>query len=451
MSDENKEYPDNDIYSNRKKKVDEFKINIDAQDSSEYNDDNFTETSDDINSFSTSNGNGQEQSNKYDYTITEADKQRMKEKSKRNKWTFRLIWISVIVIISIIASKYILVGINDMLSIGGSNEVVSIEIPKNATLTQVTDILVDNGIIENRSFFKVYATITKASKRFIHGKFDLRKDMDYEAIINYLQTNSNRTDTVNVTFLEGMNVNQYAQLLEKNGVCNADEFLQVCNSNNFDDDYEFIKSINNTSDRYYKLEGYLFPDTYTFYVDETPENVIQRLLINYNKKISQKIELSSYSSKISIQDAAKNKGMSMNDLLIVASLIQAESANEDDMYKVSSVIHNRLKTLSTGGRNSAGEYGLQRLMIDSTVWYPYRKKADVPNDIVNTFKSRYDTYNIDGLPAGAICNPGLKAIIAALTPASTNYYYFCHSQNGTAYYAQSLVVHNQNLVKAGLA
>ena len=451
MSDENKEYPDNDIYSNRKKKVDEFKINIDTQGPSEHSEDGFTETSDDINSFSTSNGNGQEQSNKYDYTITEADKQRMKEKSKRNKWTFRLIWISVIVIISIIASKYILVGINDMLSIRGSSEVVSIEIPKNATLTQVTDILVDNGIIENRSFFKVYATITKASKRFIHGKFDLRKDMDYEAIINYLQTNSNRTDTVNVTFLEGMNVNQYAQLLEKNGVCNADEFLQVCNSNNFDDDYEFIKSINNTSDRYYKLEGYLFPDTYTFYVDETPENVIQRLLINYNKKISQKIELSGYSSKISIQDAAKNKGMSMNDLLIVASLIQAESANEDDMYKVSSVIHNRLKTLGTGGRNSAGEYGLQRLMIDSTVWYPYRKKADVPNDIVNTFKSRYDTYNIDGLPAGAICNPGLKAIIAALTPSSTNYYYFCHSQNGTAYYAQSLVVHNQNLVKAGLA
>lgn len=113
--------------------------------------------------------------------------------------------------------------------------------------------------------------------------------MDYEAIINNLQSNSNRVDTVKITFPEGMNTLEIANLFEKNGICTAKEVLTVANSNKFDESFEMIKAIANAKDRYYKLEGYLFPDTYDFYKDEDPEQAIQKLVSNCNKKLTKDI------------------------------------------------------------------------------------------------------------------------------------------------------------------
>ena len=107
-------------------------------------------------------------------------------------------------------------------------------------------------------------------------------------------------------------------------------------------------------------------------------------------------------------------------------MIQAEAADKEDMYKVSSVFHNRL--------NSSGTGDLLRLRSDPTTYYPYRTKASVPSDIRETYKSKYDTYTIKGLPAGPICNPGAEAIDAALNPASTKYYYFCHGADEEIFY-----------------
>ncbi len=134
--------------------------------------------------------------------------------------------------------------------------------------------------------------------------------------------------------------------------------------------------------------------------------------------------------------------MTLDQVMTLASMIQAEAANKEDMYMVSSVFYNRL--------NSGGKGDLLRLRSDPTTYYPYRTKAAVPSDIVGTFKSRYDTYTIQGLPAGPICSPGLEAIDAALHPASTKYYYFAHDKDGKAYYAETNAQHERNLVKAGL-
>ena len=117
------------------------------------------------------------------------------------------------------------------------------------------------------------------------------------------------------------------------------------------------------------------------------------------------------------------------------------------MYNVSSVIYNRLN--SQNKKNV--ETGLEFLNIDATIWYPYRSKDKVPEKILNKFESLYDTYKQKGLPIGAICNPGIKAIDAALNPNKTPYYYYCHSKDGKAYYAKILAEHSINLKKAGLA
>lgn len=147
--------------------------------------------------------------------------------------------------------------------------------------------------------------------------------------------------------------------------------------------------------------------------------------------------------------------MTVDEIITLASIIQAEAADVDDMYLVSSVLHNRLNTAKSDGVSPFGDVGMTRLQVDSTVYYPYKSKTQIPIAEKNSFKSRYDTYDIEGLPAGAICNPGKDAIDAALSPDDTNYYFFCHKAATTdspaqSYYASTGIEHESNLVKAGL-
>ena len=239
-----------------------------------------------------------------------------------------------------------------------------------------------------------------------------------------------------------MTIIECAALLEQKEICSAKDFLELCKSDDFDKDYDFISSIKNKDQRYYKLEGYIFPDTYNFYRNEKPNITINRFLNVYDQKIFTKDK----QTKKSIQDQIKESGMSMEDVITLASIVQDEAANEDDMYKVASVFKNRLSTISNGGVSPYGDGGMGLLGSDVTVWYPYRSREEAPNG----FQSRYDTYKITGLPSGPVCNPGLKAIDAVLNSAKTNYYYFCHDKNKNAYYAKTAAEHEVNLAKAGL-
>lgn len=376
------------------------------------------------------------------------------DKNRQNVLFFRIIWIAMIVLMSVMLAQYFIVGVNDMLAIGREEEkTVEIEISKNSKVDDVASILKDKGVIENKQFFILYSRVTKSYGNFIPGNFEVKTNLDYEALINYIQSNSNRLekDIIDVTFQEGLNVLECAEWLERNEVCDKNEFLDLCKSNEFDDSYDFLKSISNTDDRYYKLEGYLFPDTYKFYKNERAKDTIKRFLNNYEKKITSKKKVEGFDSKVSIEDIAKQNGMTPEDMLTLASMIQAEAAEKDDMPNVSSVFHNRLSTVETEGVNKYGDFGLWMLGSDATVFYPYRTKAQVPIDIVDSFQSRYNTYNIKGLPAGPICNPGMDAIDAALNPNDTDYYYFCHSKDKKSYYAKTLDQHHINLSKAGLS
>ena len=245
-----------------------------------------------------------------------------------------------------------------------------------------------------------------------------------------------------------MNILEYSELLEKNNICSKDEFLKACNSNSVREKYDFLKDIKNSSNRLYVLEGYLFPDTYKFYQGEKISQIIDKLLVNYKKKVLLPTQIEGYAEKTSIKDLAEKKGWSVDYLITIASLIQAEAANKEDMYKVSSVISNRLATLESDGKNKFGEYNLNKLQLDATNYYPYRTKEAMKE---KSGKSRgknaenYNTYNIIGLPPGPICNPGIDAIMAALDPDQTDYFYYLHSPSGQAYYARTNPEHLQNV------
>ena len=383
---------------------------------------------------------------------------RRKMKAKSNRVIFNVVWTVMVITVSILFGEYLMVGINDLLAVGREEEKqVSVTLSKTDDIDKITNMLYDKGIINNKFFFKLYATVTKSTSGFTAGTFDVPTNKDYQALINYLQSDMNRTDIVTIRFTEGMNIYDYAKLLSEKEVCNSKDFLEVCNSSEFDEDYDFIKSIANTKDRYYKLEGYLFPDTYDFYVGEDLDSVIRKFLANYRRKVYQtKSRVNGFEKKVTIAQRAEAIGMSMEDVLTLASLIQAEAADEHDMYMISSVLHNRLSIMeNNGGISWYGESGLTMLQLDSTLFYPYATQADVPIAQRNTYVSKYSTYDYEGLPAGPICNPGLAAIEAAVSPNDTNYFYFCHKaatddEDAVAYYASTLNEHINNQYAAGL-
>lgn len=358
-----------------------------------------------------------------------AHKRRNREKRGKNKLFFRLVWLVMVLFVGFALAQYAVTGINDMLAIGREKVGVTVEIPKNANTEQIADALHTAGVIQRPDFFKLYSKLTKADGHYNNGTYKIDTSMDYEAIINNLQSNANRVDIVKITFPEGTNAPEVAQLLQDNGVCSKDEALAYINSNQLDEKYDFLKGL--AGERYYHMEGYLFPDTYDFFKDEAPENAISKLVSNCNKKLTKEV-----------RDQIAASGMTTDEIMTLASMIQAEAADEEDMYVISSVFHNRL--------NSDGTDGLLRLQSDPTMYYPYRTKAAVPEDIRDTYSSKYNTYEIQGLPAGPICNPGSKAIDAALNPKDTKYYYFCHDAERNAYYARTLDEHQANLRKAGL-
>lgn len=428
----------------RRKKAEQFKLNFHEDDVVDnFDSENPKDNDAVLNSFS-----GQDVREKMARDSRQVLKEKKKEekkalkaKNKRNRRIFRLTWIVSVIIIGAMAGVFLISGMNDMLAINRKDSsTVSVNIPKNPDINTVSQTLKKNGIITEASFFSAFAKVTKSADDFTQGTYKIKKNMDYEAIINYLLSSSNRTDTVSVMIAEGQNMLEIAATLKKAGVIeNENKFLELCNSDEFDYEYPFIKSISNKSDRYYKLEGYLYPDTYEFYKNETPEDTIEKFLSNYNNRLTEKQDVAGYDKVTTIQDMVKkaDTGYSLDEYMRIASIIQAEAANKDDMYYISSILHNRLSATSDMGVSSLG--------LDSTKFYPYRSEKDIPKDKKDGFKSKYNTYDFSGLPAGPICNPGMDAIIAAINPKDTDYYFFCHDDDGNAYYAATLYEQNANL------
>lgn len=372
-----------------------------------------------------------------------AEKKRKKYKAKKNAHIFRLIWVLAVIVIGISIGKFGIIGANDFLAIDRtSTNTAFVKLPKDAKISEISDILEKNGVINSSFFFNLYATLTRATEGFHQGEFEIAKNKDYEAIIDFLQSDFNRKDIVTIQFSEGMTVEEIAKKLSDEQVCDYNEFLELCRSDVFDEDYDFIAEID-ASKRYYKLEGYLFPDTYDFYIGEDAENTIRRFLANFKAKcITEKVKISGYDKRVNIRRQAELLGYTLDEIINLASFVQAESADLEDMYMVSSVFTNRLNTKDNGGYSPYNEYNLYLLQSDAAYFYMEK--------LPDAYKAFFDTETVGGLTGGPITNPGMAAIQAALYPKDTDYYYFCHKSAtedspAEAFYASTFDVHNYNL------
>jgi uncharacterized YceG family protein len=219
---------------------------------------------------------------------------------------------------------------------------------------------------------------------------------------------TNISSTVRITIPEGYSVPQVFDLLVKKGVCASTEFLYDALSAEYDNN--LVNEIPDNENRCFKLEGYLYPDTYEFYRLSKGTDVIKRILNNADAKLTD-------------ADRAKaaSLGYSMDEILTIASLIEKEAAEPEVMSGVSSVIFNRLKANMP-------------LQLDATYFYLTRYiKPNITGD-KQRYDAYYDTYKCKTLPTGPICNPGRKAIQAALNPAVTDYLYFYSDQDGKYYF-----------------
>lgn len=233
--------------------------------------------------------------------------------------------------------------------------------------------------------------------------------------------------SVKITFPEGYTALQIANLLEENNVCSASEFLELAKI--LPPEYSLTAGIKNADSRIFALEGYLFPDTYDFYIGEGAQNALWRFLKNSKNKITQEH-----------LDRAKELGFTIDEVITLASIIQSEAGNPAEMKKVSSVFHNRLNS----------QYN--KLESDVTILYIKDKLSSIITQEEERQKhyKLYNTYSISGLPVGAVCNPGIKAINAALYPDDTDYYFFVTDKNTNEYYyAKSFSEHKQNCKTAG--
>ena len=238
--------------------------------------------------------------------------------------------------------------------------------------------------------------------------------------------------TVRVTFPEGFTAVQIAEKLEENEVCSAEAFLSLITDDEYLSTltYRFVEEIENPENRPFNLEGYIFPDTYEFYKDESAERALRRFLQNTEAKLTDEFYL-----------RAEELGYTMDEIISLAAIVQEEATTVTEMGKVSSVVHNRI--VSPG-------YG--KIQCDVTIHYINDYVTDSPYIAGDTekYKELYNTYKCKGLPEGAITNPGMDAIKAALYPEDTNYFFFVTDKDWNYYYAETYAEHKKNCAAVGL-
>ena len=289
-----------------------------------------------------------------------AHRKRNRVKARKNKRIFKIVWLCMVLLVSFTIASYLIGGSNDFLGAGRPEGKADVTIPEGKlTEDGLAEILHKAGIISKPEFFSLYCKIKKNIDSFGPGtRLQVNTNMDYEAIITALKGGNEDREIVKIAFPEGSTALQIANLLEENEVCKAQEFLTELNSGDYSR-YDEIAALGaDTGNRYYKLEGYLFPDTYDFYKGEDLEDVIGKFLWNFHNKLSGRL-----------QEKVDASGMTLDQVVILASIIQAEGANTTDMFNVSAVLHNRL--------NFGADYGIFNLECDSTSFYPYKNGKEM--------------------------------------------------------------------------
>jgi len=319
----------------------------------------------------------------------------------------------------------------------GSTE-VTVSIPQGSGVAAIANKLKEAGVIRSAYLFRWYVGEKGAAAKLQYGDFELTTGSSYDALISTLSQYA-KAETVRVTIPEGTTAIAIAQKMEAAGLCTAEEFLKEANEGDFSayTFWQYVPEDKDAPNRFMKCEGYLFPETYEFLKDDTVHNYVATFYAQFDAQFTKEMYA-----------ALKKQGMTLPELVTLASFVQEEAGNSQDS-NVAQVFRNRLAEGSPYPRlQSNTSSHVQSDADNNYLWNwvaPYYGGWD---DIPENILAAYDTYSCTGLPAGPISNPGLAAIKAALEPQpdeeAKNAYFFVTDLKGNYYYAHTLAEHNAN-------
>ncbi len=349
-------------------------------------------------------------------------------------------YIVAVIVVSVFLAVFIILVGNDVYAFVKDESVVEVTIPEYATLNDISVILHENGVIEYPTIFKIYANLQEKddlptdgmpqeTEKFLAGTYSVTPMMNYDELLAAFKPKK-PTGTSRITIPEGYTTDQIINLFVSKGIGTKEGYVEVIN--NYDFDYWFIDELEASGwkdGRYYRLDGYLFPDTYEFYNASSEAVVIGKLLKRFNE-----VFVDSYAQK------AKELGYTVDELLTLASMIEKEGGTQSDFFNISSVFNNRLNNPTT----------YPYLESDATIVYAIEHETGehiTPTKEHTTYETPYNTYTHTGLPPGPIANPSASAIRAALYPSDTDYYYFYSASSTVTLYAVTYPEHLENIQK----
>lgn len=345
-----------------------------------------------------------------------------------------VIYIVAVLIISGCLSLFAIFVGNDVFAFVKDAGEVTLNVPAGADLDDIAKLLGDNDVIKYPSMFKLYINFRKKGvDEYLSGNITVSPSMPYDTLIAKFKPNTGKRTELTITIVEGMDVDEIIDLFLENGIGTREGFVDAIQ--NYDFDFWFVDELdaklaaNPDSGRTYRLEGYLFPDTYNFFSNASEADVIYKLLSNFDSKFDE-----------DKRTRAAELGFTCDEIVNLASIIQKEAKYITDYDKVSSVFHNRLSTNVTNGKlesNATVQYTMPDEEVRLELTYAEIEKYDNP----------YNTYLYKGLPVAPISNPSLNALNMALYPADTDYYFFVSDMNGVNLYAKTASEHDRNCEK----
>ena len=326
-----------------------------------------------------------------------------------------VIWILCIIIVSVGLAFGVIYAGADYMGIGfGRGSDVTIEIEQGMSTEQIAEELKEAGAVKIPLLFRVYAKFKHYDSQFKYGVYSFNTEAGYEAISQMLIEEGALAQSVKVTIPEMSSIDDIAEILEENGVCTKSDFINEVQNGEFG--YDFIDDIP-VDNVYYRLEGYLFPETYDFYnfdSEECAHLAVEKMLKTLDDKLTDGMR-----QKIS------ESGYTLHEIMTMASIVELEAGGSpDEMANVAAVFYNRLESDD-----------FTTLGSSPTRKYPYGG-------------GKYNTYESPGLPPGPLCSPSLKSIEASIEPTEDfDYYYFVTDASMKFYYNKTLAEHNSTIAR----
>jgi len=294
---------------------------------------------------------------------------------------------------------------------------------KGEGLSQISEKLEDENWIENKYLFEIYAHATRKSSLLKAGEYELKGSMTIPLILEKFASGDAVKEEVII--IEGWNLRDIGSYLEERKLFQSEEFLDMVGfpavdhsrrgkfPKDFSDDFSFLRS----KPEKVSLEGFLFPDTYQVREDIAVEELVVKMLANFDKRIGD-----------SLRVQMREQDRSMFEVVTMASLLEKEVRTPENKRLVSGILWKRLENQIP-------------LQVDATVNYVTGKKTTKVSKKETEIDSQFNTYKYKGLPLGPICNPGLESIKAALNPQKSDYWYYLSTSEKT-YFSKTLREHN---------